>query len=413
MIKNEGRSYIFINRFFYPDHSATSQMLTDLAFHLASQNLNVLVISSRQVYDDPLKMLPEYQQINGVVIYRLRTTRFGRRTLIGKVIDFLSFYILMFRELRRQGRAGDIVVVKTDPPLASVVAMLACRDAVIQVTWLQDLYPEVAAALGISVLKGALGKGLMRLRDRSLRRAKMNIAISEGMRSRLMKRGIPEAIIDVIPNWADDSAIHPMPHASNPARQSWGLVDKFIICYSGNLGRAHEADTILSAAEALIRRDDIFFLFIGGGNGFSKLEKDAAVKNIRNFKFKPYQPRDNLINTLGVADLHLVSLLPTVEGLIMPSKLYGIAAAGRPIIAITATDGEIAGLLKEHDCGVTIMPGDGQRLAEVISSLAGDPAQCALYGANARRMLEGKFLQSTSLNRWYNLLTSLPRDNQR
>ncbi len=137
---------IFVNRFFFPDHSATSQILSDLAFDLSSAGRDVHVIASRQIYDDPKASLPKHETISGVQVHRVASTRFGRAALAGRAVDYVSFYRSVQRVLGEIARRGDVIVVKTDPPLTSVVAMGAARRGGARlVNWLQDLYPEIAA----------------------------------------------------------------------------------------------------------------------------------------------------------------------------------------------------------------------------------------------------------------------------
>ena len=142
----------FLNRFFYPDHSATSQILGDLAFYLAERGHAVHVFTSRQRYDDPSAQLPAAESVDGVAIHRLSTTQFGRGALVGRGFDYFSFYAAMWRSVLAWTEPGDIVVAKTDPPLLGVPVMQAVgRRGLHLVNWLQDLYPEVASNLGVPV----------------------------------------------------------------------------------------------------------------------------------------------------------------------------------------------------------------------------------------------------------------------
>src|SRR6185312_13198021 len=152
---------IFLNRFFYPDQSATSQMLSDLAFELAAHRYDVHVFTSRQRYDDPHAMLPKFERVDGVAIHRVKTTRFGRAASLGRVFDYLSFYTAVRRGVLAWTEPGDILVAKTDPPLLSVLGhRLAKRRKLHLVNWLQDLYPEVAAKLGVPLVDGIIGRYL-------------------------------------------------------------------------------------------------------------------------------------------------------------------------------------------------------------------------------------------------------------
>ena len=396
---------IFVNRYFFPDHSATSQILTDLAFALAASGRAVSVVTSRQRYDDPHARLPVEEKINGVDIHRVSTTQFGRSALWGRGIDYLSFYAAANQAVRRLGRAGDIVVAKTDPPLLSVIAMRAARHMRARgINWLQDLYPEIAVELGVPFIKGA-APALTLLRDVSLRRADANVVLEQRMAERLRARGVPAHTIHVIPNWSDDEAIAPIPAANNRLRRAWGLTDKFVVGYSGNLGRAHEFETVLNASERLRNDPRIVFLMIGGGHQFDEVIGAVKARGLeRMYCFRPYQKREALGELLGVPDLHWISLKPELEGLIVPSKFYGIAAAGRPIVAITAKDGDIARLVRCHGCGIVIAPGDAGGLAEALRRLADDPADVEAMGGRSRAMLEAQFTRRHAVERWRALI---------
>jgi len=141
---------IFLNRFFFPDHSATSQILTDLAFHLAKSGIETHVITSRQLYDDPDARLPPEEILRDVHIHRVLTTHFGRSTLWGRGIDYLSYYFSTSQCLFALASRDDIVIAMTDPPLISVFASRAVRRRnALLVNWLQDIYPEVAIQLKV------------------------------------------------------------------------------------------------------------------------------------------------------------------------------------------------------------------------------------------------------------------------
>jgi len=225
---------IFLNRFFFPDHSATSQILSDLAFHLAGVGGDIHVVTSQQRYDDSRAGLPASEEIRGVTVHRVPTTRFGRSNLVGRGFDYASFYASLWRAVNRIARPGDTLVAKTDPPMLGDLAMHAARRRQAHlVNWLQDLYPEVAIKLGVPFVNGRLGPFLTRLRDRSLRSAKANVVIGERMAAKLRERGIPADRIHVIPNWCDDETIRPASETENPLRRAWGLEGKFVVGYSG------------------------------------------------------------------------------------------------------------------------------------------------------------------------------------
>jgi glycosyltransferase involved in cell wall biosynthesis len=417
---------IFLNRFFHPDQSATSQMLSDLAFALAARGRKVSVITSRQRFDQPGARLPGREVIDGVDIHRVPTSRFGRSYLPGRVVDYLAFCGAAAWTLLRLARCGDVIVAKTDPPMLSVIAapLTRLRRARL-VNWLQDIFPETAEALKVGgVLARAAYRPLRWLRDRSLRRADMNVVLGERMVDRLVGLGVDRARIRLIANWANGDLIRPIANAANGLRREWGLTDTFTVGYSGNLGRAHDIDTMLAAIAAIQTEchapggparttPAIRWVFIGGGAMFHPLQTALAQRALDGIVFKPYQPRERLAEGLSAIDVHLISLRPELEGLIVPSKFYGIAAAGRPAIFIGDQDGEIARLLRKHRCGLIVAQGDGAALGEAVLALARNPTLLRQMGKHARTAFDAGFGAATAVAHWEKLLRDVAGDHGR
>jgi glycosyltransferase involved in cell wall biosynthesis len=180
--------------------------------------------------------------------------------------------------------------------------------------------------------------------------------------------------------------------------------------YSGNFGRAHEFDAIMDAMTRLeagrlnAAAPGIRFLFIGGGALHERLRKEISQRRLGNVLIQPYQPRERLSESLSVPDVHLVSLRPELEGLVVPSKLYGILAAARPVLFIGDPEGEVAHLVRTERCGFTACPGDGEILARHIVKLAGDPALRHAMGQRARALFEARFERALAIERWECLL---------
>jgi colanic acid biosynthesis glycosyl transferase WcaI len=400
---------VFLNRYFDPDQSATSQMLTDLARGLAARGFNVHVISSRQLYTDPSARLPRRETRAGVTAHRVATTRFGRTRLIGRALDYGSFYISAALRLAILLRPRDVVIAKTDPPLISLVAGVVARTRhAALVNWQQDVFPEVASALGSNPLPRFLDALLRRARDASLRAARMNVLIGPRMLEHFCGRRIPASRLCVIENWADAQAIRPQPTRSSFLRMRLGLKERFIVCYSGNLGRAHEFETFLAAAEICSDDPSIVFLMVGGGARMDALREAVTQRALGNFRFLPYQPRAMLGDSLAAADVHLASLLPALEGLIVPSKLYGVLAAARPLIFVGDCDGDVARVIAAAGCGVAVPVGAGEKLAAAIRQLRAEPDTCASMGARARTLLESRYTLESAIDRWIAMLAAVP-----
>jgi colanic acid biosynthesis glycosyl transferase WcaI len=402
------RRIVFVNRYYDPDQSATSQMLTDLARGLAADGYDTHVVCSRQLYDDATVRLASSEMRFGVRVHRIATTRFGRTRLAGRAVDYASFYFTCVFTLLKLLRRGDILVAKTDPPLLSILAApIARAKRAALINWQQDVFPEVASYLGANPLPSWLDNGLRRLRDASLRAARTNVLIGDRMREYLVARGIPESKLCVIENWADDAAIRPTPASASILRTRLDLAGHFVVCYSGNLGRAHEFDTLLGAAETLQGDPRFIFLIIGSGAKMDALKRGVAARALNNFRFLPYQARDALGDSLAAADVHLVSLLPALEGLIVPSKLYGILAAGRPLIFIGDADGDVSRVIQRAQCGRVVSVGDSTALGNALRNLEAEPEALARMGTRARQLFCGEYSLQRALERWLALIEAV------
>ncbi|MGD9804365.1 MAG: glycosyltransferase family 4 protein [Hyphomicrobiaceae bacterium] len=409
----DGSRIHFVNRFFYPDISATSQILSGIAFGLAANGFDVHITTSRQLYEDPAANLPAEEIIDGVTIHRIPSTRFGRSSTFGRAFDYASFYASTVWHLLSRLRRGDVLITKTDPPILSVLGTAIGRIRGTKcINWLQDLFPEVASSADFGGTGGKLAlASTLWLRNWSLRRADHNVVIGDRMALYLRSRRICAENIHIIPNWSDPDVVHPI--KTSPLRSEWDLAGKFVVGYSGNLGRAHEIKTLVDAIREIHEhRDDpiaqrIMFVFVGNGALRRSLETKIQEAGLQNVRFFPYQPVERLAETLAVPDVHLVSLRPELEGFVVPSKIYGIMAASRPGIFIGATDGEVARLLRRYACGTTVQAEDGLTLADAILKLAHDPEECNRMGIRARAAFEENFTKAISVNAWDTLLRNL------
>ena len=396
---------VFFNRFFHPDTSATSQILSDLAFHLAASGHDVHVVTSRGPNAEG-----DAETVRGVQVHRVATASTAPHNLFERAIAYFRYYRGARHAACRLVRPGDIVILKTDPPLLSAaVGPLAKQSGARVVVWLQDVFPETAHAYGVPGTGRITGAWFRHARDRSLAQADCVVAICDRMAQRIAElRCVDRDRLTVIHNWTDEREIVPLEPRDNAKRKEWRLEGKFVVAYSGNLGRVHEFDTLLDAAKALLPDDDIRFLVIGRGPRLADVMSRAAREDIRNVRFEPHQERSALSQTIGAADVHISILRPEYEGLVHPSKLYGIMAAGRPTIFIGDSSGETAAILAGTNAGVTVATGDVDGLVAAIRKLRDDGDLRQRMGRNARRALEERFSMRHGLSGWSSLLANLP-----
>jgi colanic acid biosynthesis glycosyl transferase WcaI len=410
---NASKKIIFINKFFAPDYSASAQILSDLVFHLAKEGYTVKVIASSGFYEGTRPDLAKPQTLDGVEILRVYRPRFSRHQLIGRAVDYFFMHFTFAVALLKLVNEGDVVVAKTDPPMLSItIGVIAKVKGSKIINWLQDIFPEVASASNLPFVRAILNS-LVSIRDLSLRRAFVNVVVGNDQRSLLLKQGIAPQKIVIIHNWSGDYEINPECHESNALRSAWGLEGKFVIGYSGNLGRAHEFETLLNAARRFRGRDDIVFQFIGGGALLPQFIRGVEKDSLQTlFRFAPYQANDQLRLSLTLPDVHWISLRPEMDGLVVPSKFYGICAAGRPIIFIGNSRNELARLVLENDCGAVVENGNDEKLAEVIGEFLGDREKVKRLGSNARTLLDARFSRRHALEKWTETLHSALAQNK-
>ena len=370
---------VFFNRSYWPDLGATGQLLTELSQDLAREHgsrVTVVVGGGKSSFG-----LVSRERHEGVDILRARESRFARRSFFGRFAGYLSYFLSALWASFRIGRP-DVVVGLTDPPIIGLVAWAAARRTGARFVFLcQDIFPEVAVLLE-DFRSERVNRVLERVNRFLVGRADRIVALGETMKRRLVEgKGASAENIAVIHNWADSSLISPGPK-DNPFSREHGLHDRFVVLHAGNIGLSQNLDSVLDVASGL---PEVSFVFIGDGVRKAHLEQEAKRRGLANVRFFPYQPRERMGETYATADLFLVSLKRGLSGYIVPSKLYGILAAGRPYVAAVEDDSEVAAITRGHECGLLVAPGDVGGMSHEISRLYRDRDLARSLGENARR----------------------------
>ncbi|MGH9762184.1 MAG: glycosyltransferase family 4 protein, partial [Blastocatellia bacterium] len=325
-------------------------------------------------------------------IERAWATSFGKRTLPGRLIDYLSFYVGACCALMTLPR-HDIVMALTTPPLIGLVAVIAGRIRGMRtVALVQDIYPDVAVALGALKRNSLLTRLLDRLNRYILRHSDRIVVLGDCMRRRIVEKLGDAAVerIDVIHNWADGDEISPIGSAKNGFVTENNLESRFVVMFSGNFGHINDFQTVMSAAREMRDRPDVLFLFIGEGGKEKELKDFAASNGLGNIRFMPYQAREVTPLSLAAGHAMLVTLADGLAGLSVPSKTYPIMAAGRPLLFVGDQNSEAAKIAR-NGCGAAVASGDARGLVSVISDWAADRSKPDALGRHAREIFENRF----------------------
>jgi colanic acid biosynthesis glycosyl transferase WcaI len=350
---------LVLNQYYWPGVEATAHLLSELCEAL-SDEFDVTVVTGMV----PGLAAQGPSERNGVEIVRVGSTAFDRSKLSLRALNYLTYLGLSFVEGLRVPKP-DVVLCMTDPPvIADIALVLAKRFRVPLVVVTQDVFPEVAVALK-RLDNRALVLALRLATRVYLERADRVVAIGERMRERLESKGADGERIVVIPNWVDVDDVEPRARDNEWAREH-DLVGKFVVMHSGNIGHAQDLDTLIRAGTFLRDLDDLRIVLIGGGARREELKELARLLEVENVVFMGYQAREVLADSLSSADLHVVGLARGLAGYVVPSRLYGVLAAGRPVIAAAEESSETANVVRSADAGVVVPPGRPELLAQAI-----------------------------------------------
>ncbi|MGB7158481.1 MAG: glycosyltransferase family 4 protein [Tepidisphaeraceae bacterium] len=388
---------LILNQTFYPDVAATAQHMWDLAQHLAAGGHRVTALTSRHLYGTSQSAGEPFERIGTIEIHRVGGTAYGKGGLAKRAADFGSFYAAAALKLQ-QLPAPEVILALTSPPMIAALAMLQKQfrrtdggRAPRFVYHVMDLYPDAAVASGVLRAGGLPDRAFGRVTAQTLGAADAIIALGRDMRERILaryRRHVRPERIHVVPPWADGRELYPIEKSDNPLAAELGVRDTFNVVYSGNLGIAHDVQTIVGAIDLTAGNDRLRWLFIGGGKGLGQLREQATRARWPHVRILPYQPRELLNQSLNLADVHLVSQLPPFVGLVVPSKLFGIMAVAKPTIMVGPADAECSRILTEHAAGVVVPNGDAQKLATTIERLSADPESSDALGRRAREAFD-------------------------
>lgn len=393
---------LVFNQYYPPDTAATAPLLADLCQDLALKH-QVTVICGRPSYDP----LPEEKSSSGrhvsnnLRVLRVPSTSFHRSRMAGRLSNYLTYVACAFI-FGLFHRRSELVVAMTDPPFVGLIGwLIAFIKRLPFVYIIQDLYPDVAVSLG--KIKNPLIIRVFDLLNLFLfSQADRLVTISSSMRERIMGKGIGEEKVLVIPNWADTEVVTPQ-LKENSFSLRYGLNNRFVVMYSGNVGFSQNLDVLIEAAATLQGLSDLVIVIIGEGAGKSKLLDKARKLKLENILFFPYQPIEQMCYSFATADVFVIPLMAGLDGLVVPSKVFSIMASGRPFIAAIDRTSEVARIAEEFGCGLVVEPDNPEKLTEAIRWSYDRRTELTCMGEKGRKAVEVFYSKATAISNYERL----------
>lgn len=390
-----------LNEVYYPEETGTGYYITQIAEHLAASG-PVSVLCSQPAYSRAGVKALRSETHKGVHIFRCPSIILHQRSIWTRLIRMMSITLsMLFAGLFRIKR-GDTILAVTSPP--SVPMLAAILSFVLRVPYslmVYDVYPDILAACGMSSRKAVSYRVLQTMNRVVLRRAKNTFCIGRDMLEHLAQaRGMGTSDgIEVIPLWSDCEEIRPSPKESNPLLLELGLTDKLVVLYAGNMGFPHGIETLAAAIKSLEAEEDIHFIFLGSGPK-QKLLVDMVKLGAKNITVLPPRPRSSQNEFLNACDVSILTLVPGMLGLAVPSRTYNLMAAGKPIIALVSASSEVARVVLEEQIGWVVEPGEVEQTVQAIRAAKASRETLLHMGARARRTGETRYSPETILRQF-------------
>lgn len=397
-----------ISEVYSPDEAGGAYFMSKLAEGLGQYN-SVNVLCGGPVYTARGTTVPKREIHNGVNVERCYATRFDKNIIVLRLFNLLTVSISIFFKALLGIRKQDIVLVVTTPPLLPFLVSLSChlRHAKC-ILHIDDVYPETLIATGLLGQRNIVAR-VFSFMNKILYRSFERIVVLGRDMDQLVKNklGRSNKHVTIIPHWADVDLVKPAPKANNVLLKELGLTDKFIIQCAGNMGRAQGIENLFKAVEMIKNEKDIHFLFIGSGAKRSWMDREICDKGLHNVTILNQRPRSDQGNFLNACDIALVSLLPRMTGAGVPSRLYNIMAAGKPLIAVMGYGAELEFVVNEEQVGCFVPADQPDKLVEVILDARSSPERLLQMGKRARAVAVAKYSQQRVIKDYCKLIDSI------
>ena len=374
---------LFVNRSFWPDTDVTGVLLSELAEDLAVDHEVTVVCGPANTSAFQIWPLLRRECHGAVKIVRTFGARLSKRNIALRFANLGIYFALASIAAVRE--RADVIIMETDPPLLGLLGAIVKRLGRCRfIYYCQDVYPDIAVATG--GLKNRPLLAFLRWGNKfAYRNADAIVVLAADMAGRLRRKGVPADRIIVIPNWIDCRKVKPQTRSEGTKVRD--PLD-FVVMYAGNFGWSQNLESVLETARLMRDAHRVKFVLVGDGCRKRSLERKASLLGLHNVEFIDHHSPSAMSGVLAEGHLHLVPLTAGAAGCLVPSKVYGILAAGKPYVAMMESDAEVARLAAEFEVGFVVPPGDADALARTISAGMQNPKLLEEMGHRARVLAE-------------------------
>ncbi|MEH7172724.1 MULTISPECIES: glycosyltransferase family 4 protein [Priestia] len=402
------KNILFVINYFYPDLASTGQLLTELCLDL-QKDFNITVVAAQPGYaGEQTKTMKLFEEdyLENIKVIRIRLPKVDKTSKVSRMKYIFSYFMLANVALWKEKGVDAIYTISQPPVLGGLIGTIGkFLKRSKHIYNIQDFNPEQAAAVSYTN-KQSIFKLARKVDMLSCSYSDCVIVVGNDMSETLKKRFNNEKVPHhvVINNWTNEDEILPLEKKDVNIQeflQENDLQNKFIVMYSGNIGLYYDLENIIKVTEHFKRYNDLAFVFIGEGAVKQKMQSFVEEKEINNVHFLPYQPKEFIKYSLNAADVHLVVNQKGIKGVSVPSKIYGVMAAGKPILGVLEQGSEAQMLIAKGECGVVVEPQDYQGITEQIEYLYKLEKEKLLnLGFNGRDYLDQHLKREISINKY-------------
>lgn len=413
---NKKKKLLVYAHYYYPDVASTGQILKELCEGMKDTfDITVICVvpSYSGVIDEKYKTQRIYnEEINGINVIRVRVPEFQKSNKLSRIKNLLSYFFNSLLATLKLEKHDYIFTISQPPILGGLLGVLGKWIKGGKLIYnIQDFNPEQTMAVGYSKNKLLLSSVMM-VDKFSCKKSDEVIVVGrdmqETLKNRFNNKKVPKNTF--INNWIDEKEIYPL-EQNHPKiiafKKKYNLQDKFIIMYSGNIGLYYDLENIIKVIGKFNGIDDVVFVFVGDGTVKNKIENYVKENKLSNVTFIPYQDKADLVYSLNSADIHLVVNAKGIKGVSVPSKLYGVMAAGKPVLGVLDKGSEARLIVDECNCGLCTEPGNYDEIYKKIDFILNNKEEIKKLGINGRSYLERNLTKDVSINKYKNTIVSL------